>query len=138
MSPLARSAAVILSAILSVAAAGGSSTAQEDEPRGSLYVLTRSECIEDYAAELAAAGIETKLSAFDTLAAIAKFLRVPADVEVRHILFIRGYAVVNHVAPDRVTDLLSSMPRVTGLVGTSECGPTGGHANTHDSNVTAF
>lgn len=102
-----------------------------------LYITEGDTCSEEYAREMAQIGLTVRVSKLRTLEAVTRIAEVPADVKVNHMLLVGGYVVVNHVSPETVRDLVMEMPKVRGLIGSSEC-IADDHSAAHAERVRQF
>ena len=117
----------------------------EDEPRltkdddelPTLFISQGSKCEEDYVGELKRSGIEVSVRTLASLKGMAKFLGVPSQTEVRHLLLLNGIAFVNHVSPAVISATLSKPTGIKGLIGSSVCPAGDDHTAIHDP-VTQF
>lgn len=105
----------------------------------SLFFNKYGGCPDDYEDELKKAGISAKLVVFSSFdASIRKFVGIPSQIEVNHILILGGYVFVNHVPAWQVTELLKSERDITGLVGPLSCKSEGPHTPLHAIPGTPF
>ena len=103
-----------------------------------LFVLRDGTCEEDYASELRAAGVPVHVREFETLDAVRKIAKVPADVDLKHLLIGSGYVVANHVSPELVAGLFSQRPDVRGLIGSAACATGAVHDQLHAASPRLF
>jgi hypothetical protein len=135
------SVAAFVTAYPTVAALGAADDVvapQSNDKRPALYLITGDDCQEDFAGELAAVGLDVRISRFQTLKSIGRITQIPADLEVSHLLVVGGYVIANHVAPAVVVEILAEKPDIRGVIGSPACATARNHEGLHSEKARPF
>lgn len=103
-----------------------------------LFKLRGDACAEDYAAELRSVGIKVAIRELDRLDGVAKAAGLPKTILPKHIFFVGGFVVANHVPPAAVMNLLKDRPKANGIIGSSACASAKNHNEIHSANISIF
>ena len=96
-----------------------------------LYLTIGDDCQEDYGAELSAVGLSVHVSKYRELESLGQFIEVPKGISISHLVLVKGFAIVNHVAPEAIVNLIAEKPKVRGLIGPSACATSTNHDELH-------
>jgi hypothetical protein len=108
---------------------GGTLAHEGDGP--ALYLTIGDDCQEDYAAELSAVGLSVHVSRYKELESLGRFVEVPKDVSIKHLMLVKGFVIVNHVPPEAIISLIAAKPKVRGLIGSAACAAGVDHDQLH-------
>ena len=108
---------------------GGTAVQKGDGP--ALYLTIGDDCQEDYGAELSAVGLQVHVSRYRELESLGRFVEVPKGVPISHLVLVKGFAIVNHVPPQAIVNLIAEQPKVRGLIGPSACATSTNHDELH-------
>lgn len=135
-----RPALIGLAMLSSFAPALADGEEQPPEPPSppTLFGLASDSCGDDYAQLLTAEGIRVQVRKMPSLADLSRIANLPANVRPKHLLFVDGYVVVDHIPPEAIIKLRADRPKVTGLVGVPDCFPPSDHTRLHSVELRTF